>query len=125
MDSDEQVVDRLEGHGLREIGYSLLFGFVFLVVFLLGVATAKNLLKKGGSAAATIGAFMLASTNVDRAGDRAIRIPLLASSVRVGRKRGQRRSLRTQPRDGLRSSTVSPNICITFYRTRVAIVLRC
>jgi len=62
--SDEKVSDLLEGHGLREIGYGSLFGFVSSSCSYSAIATAKNLFKKGGSAAATLGAFMFASTNL-------------------------------------------------------------
>ncbi|WP_276249039.1 permease [Haladaptatus sp. YSMS36] len=62
--SNEQVADLLDGHGLREIGYGSLFGFVSSSCSYSAIATAKNLFKKGGSAAATIGAFMFASTNL-------------------------------------------------------------
>ncbi|MBX0298317.1 permease [Haloarcula nitratireducens] len=62
--SDEKVSDLLEGHGLRELGYGSLFGFVSSSCSYSAIATAKNLFKKGGSAAATIGAFMFASTNL-------------------------------------------------------------
>ena len=62
--SDEQVADLLDGHGLREIGYGSLFGFVSSSCSYSAIATAKNLFKKGGSAAAAIGAFMFASTNL-------------------------------------------------------------
>jgi hypothetical protein len=62
--SDEQVADLLSGHGLREIGYGSLFGFVSSSCSYSAIATAKNLFKKGGSAAATLGAFMFASTNL-------------------------------------------------------------
>ncbi|MFC6723024.1 permease [Halobium palmae] len=62
--SDEEVSDLLEGHGLREIGYGSLFGFVSSSCSYSAIATAKNLFKKGGSAAATLGAFMFASTNL-------------------------------------------------------------
>ncbi|WP_408958019.1 permease [Natrinema sp. 74] len=62
--SDEEVADLLEGHGFREIGYGSLFGFISSSCSYSAIATAKNLFKKGGSAAATIGAFMFASTNL-------------------------------------------------------------
>ena len=62
--SDEQVADLLDGHGPREIGYASLFGFVSSSCSYSAIATAKNLFKKGGSAAATLGAFMFASTNL-------------------------------------------------------------
>jgi uncharacterized membrane protein YraQ (UPF0718 family) len=62
--SNEEVGELLEGHGLREIGYGSLFGFVSSSCSYSAIATAKNLFKKGGSAAATIGAFMFASTNL-------------------------------------------------------------
>ncbi len=62
--SNEAVSDLLEGHGPREIGYASLFGFVSSSCSYSAIATAKNLFKKGGSAAATLGAFMFASTNL-------------------------------------------------------------
>ena len=62
--SNEQVADLLEGHGPREVGYGSLFGFVSSSCSYSAIATAKNLFKKGGSAAATLGAFMFASTNL-------------------------------------------------------------
>jgi len=62
--SNEAVSDLLEGHGLREIGYGSLFGFISSSCSYSAIATAKNLFKKGGSAAATLGAFMFASTNL-------------------------------------------------------------
>jgi len=62
--SDEQVAGLLNGHGVRELGYGSLFGFVSSSCSYSAIATAKNLFKKGGSAAATIGAFMFASTNL-------------------------------------------------------------
>src|SRR6056297_1170051 len=62
--SNEEVADLLDGHGAREIGYGSLFGFVSSSCSYSAIATAKNLFKKGGSAAATIGAFMFASTNL-------------------------------------------------------------
>jgi hypothetical protein len=62
--SNEKVANLLDGHGPREIGYGSLFGFVSSSCSYSAIATAKNLFKKGGSAAATIGAFMFASTNL-------------------------------------------------------------
>ncbi|MGB9958400.1 permease [Haloferax prahovense] len=62
--SSEEVSELLEGHGPREIGYGSLFGFVSSSCSYSAIATAKNLFKKGGSAAATLGAFMFASTNL-------------------------------------------------------------
>ncbi|WP_424005341.1 permease (plasmid) [Haloarcula salina] len=62
--SDEKVSELLEGHGAREIGYGSLFGFISSSCSYSAIATAKNLFKKGGSAAATLGAFMFASTNL-------------------------------------------------------------
>ncbi|EJN56959.1 permease [Halogranum rubrum] len=62
--STEEVSELLEGNGLREIGYGSLFGFVSSSCSYSAIATAKNLFKKGGSAAATLGAFMFASTNL-------------------------------------------------------------
>ncbi|WP_101298410.1 permease [Halegenticoccus soli] len=62
--SNEEISDLLEGHGPREIGYASLFGSVSSSCSYSAIATAKNLFKKGGSAAATLGAFMFASTNL-------------------------------------------------------------
>src|SRR6056297_1984870 len=62
--SNEDVSDLLEGHGPREIGSASLFGFVSSSCSYSAIATAKNLFKKGGSAAATLGAFTFASTNL-------------------------------------------------------------
>ncbi len=62
--SSRAISDLLDGHGPREIGYGSLFGFVSSSCSYSAIATAKNLFKKGGSAAATIGAFMFASTNL-------------------------------------------------------------
>ncbi|GAB3670232.1 permease [Halopiger thermotolerans] len=62
--STEAVSDLLEGHGPREIGYGSLFGFVSSSCSYSAIATAKNLFKKGASAAASLGAFMFASTNL-------------------------------------------------------------
>jgi uncharacterized membrane protein YraQ (UPF0718 family) len=62
--SEERVSDLLEGYGPREIGYGSLFGFVSSSCSYSAIATAKNLFKKGGSAAATLGAFMFASTTL-------------------------------------------------------------
>ncbi|MFC7139952.1 permease [Halosimplex aquaticum] len=62
--SNEEVSELLEGQGPREIGYGSLFGFVSSSCSYSAIATAKNLFKKGGSAAATLGAFMFASTNL-------------------------------------------------------------
>ncbi|WP_232688751.1 permease [Halobacterium zhouii] len=62
--SGETISNLLEGHGPRELGYGTLFGFVSSSCSYSAIATAKNLFKKGGSAAATLGAFMFASTNL-------------------------------------------------------------
>ncbi|MFC7202749.1 permease [Haloferax namakaokahaiae] len=62
--SDEEISELLDGHGLRELGYGTTFGFVSSSCSYSAIATAKNLFKKGGSAAATLGAFMFASTNL-------------------------------------------------------------
>lgn len=62
--SSEAISDLFEGHGPRDIGYASLFGFVSSSCSYSAIATAKNLFKKGGSAAATLGAFMFASTNL-------------------------------------------------------------
>ncbi|WP_254546525.1 permease [Halomarina pelagica] len=62
--SKDRIADYLEGHGPREIGAATFFGFVSSSCSYSAIATAKNLFKKGGSAAATVGAFMFASTNL-------------------------------------------------------------
>ncbi|RRJ34033.1 permease [Halocatena pleomorpha] len=62
--SSEAISEFFEGHGPRDIGYASLFGFVSSSCSYSAIATAKNLFKKGGSAAATLGAFMFASTNL-------------------------------------------------------------
>ncbi|MFC6965091.1 permease [Halocatena marina] len=62
--SSEEISNLFEGHGPRDIGYASLFGFVSSSCSYSAIATAKNLFKKGGSAAATLGAFMFASTNL-------------------------------------------------------------
>jgi uncharacterized membrane protein YraQ (UPF0718 family) len=62
--SSENISDLLEGHGPREIGAATFFGFVSSSCSYSAIATAKNLFKKGASAAAALGAFMFASTNL-------------------------------------------------------------
>ena len=62
--SQEAVADLMDGHGVREIGYASFFGFISSSCSYSAIATAKNLFKKGASAAAAIGAFMFASTNL-------------------------------------------------------------
>ncbi|MFB6095963.1 MAG: permease [Haloferacaceae archaeon] len=60
----EEIADLLEGHGPREIALASFFGFVSSSCSYSAIATAKNLFKKGASAAAALGAFMFASTNL-------------------------------------------------------------
>ncbi|ELZ32592.1 permease [Halogeometricum pallidum JCM 14848] len=62
--SDEQIADLMAGHGPRELGAGTFFGFVSSSCSYSAIATAKNLFKKGASAAASLGAFMFASTNL-------------------------------------------------------------
>jgi hypothetical protein len=64
LTSNEAVADLLDGHDAREIGYESLFGFISSSYSYSAIATAKNLFKKDGSAAATLGAFVFASTNL-------------------------------------------------------------
>jgi uncharacterized membrane protein YraQ (UPF0718 family) len=60
----EKVSDLLEGAGPRELSYGALFGFVSSSCSYSAVATAKNFFKKGASAAAALGAYMFAATNL-------------------------------------------------------------
>lgn len=62
--SNEQVADLLDSHRPCEIGYGTLFGFVSSSCSYSAIVTGKDLFKKGSSAAATIGAFMFASTDL-------------------------------------------------------------
>lgn len=62
--SKEKITKNLKGHGPKEIALGSLFGFVSSSCSFSAIATAKNLFKKGASAAASLGAFMFASTNL-------------------------------------------------------------
>ena len=62
--SKEKITKNLKGHGPREIALGSFFGFVSSSCSFSAIATAKNLFKKGASAAASLGAFMFASTNL-------------------------------------------------------------
>ncbi len=60
----EKIIRYMKGAGPRELGIATFFGFVSSSCSFSAVATAKNLFKKGASAAASLGAFMFASTNL-------------------------------------------------------------
>jgi len=62
--SEDDISQHLEGSGVRELGTGAFFGFVSSSCSYSAIATAKNLFKKGASAAAALGAFMFASTNL-------------------------------------------------------------
>ena len=62
--SSEQISDLLEDAGPRELGYGAFFGFVSSSCSYSAVATAKNFFKQGASAAAALGAYMFAATNL-------------------------------------------------------------
>ena len=62
--STQQISELLEGHGPRSIGLATFFGFVSSSCSYSAIATAKNLYKKGASAAAALAAFQFASTNL-------------------------------------------------------------
>ncbi|PTD93537.1 permease [archaeon SCG-AAA382B04] len=62
--SKEKITNYLEGEGLKELGIATFFGFVSSSCSFSAIATAKNLFKKGASAAASLAAFMFASTNL-------------------------------------------------------------
>jgi uncharacterized membrane protein YraQ (UPF0718 family) len=62
--SSEKVSDLLEVNGPRELGYGTFFGFVSLSCSYSAVATAKNFFKQGASAAAALGTYMFAATNL-------------------------------------------------------------
>lgn len=62
--SKEEITGLLEGHGPREIVLGTFFGFVSSSCSYSAVATSKNIFKKGASAAASLAAFMFASTNL-------------------------------------------------------------
>ncbi|MFB6158960.1 MAG: permease [Candidatus Nanohalobium sp.] len=61
---ERKVSKRLEGEGFTSLGTAAFLGFVSSSCSYSAIATAKNLFKKGGSAAASLGAFMFASTNL-------------------------------------------------------------
>lgn len=62
--SSESVADYFSEFGMKEISMATFFGFVSSSCSYSAIATAKNLFKKGASAAASVGAFMFASTNL-------------------------------------------------------------
>lgn len=62
--SSERVSSALEGASVSDIGKASFFGFVSSSCSYSAIATAKNLFKKGASAAAALGAFMFAATNL-------------------------------------------------------------
>lgn len=62
--SKEKITDYLKGDGIKELGLGTFFGFVSSSCSFSAIATAKNLFKKGASAAASLAAFMFASTNL-------------------------------------------------------------
>ena len=63
--STQRISELLEGHGPRSIGLATFFGFVSSSCSYSAIATAKNLYKKGASAAAALAAFQFASTPED------------------------------------------------------------
>jgi len=62
--SEDDISQYLDGAGPRELGTGAFFGFVSSSCSYSAIATSKNLFKKGASAAASLGAFMFASTNL-------------------------------------------------------------
>lgn len=62
--SSESVAEHFAEFGVKEISLASFFGFVSSSCSYSAIATAKNLFKKGSSAAASLGAFMFASTNL-------------------------------------------------------------
>ena len=62
--STETVSKLLEGHSPLELGYGTFFGFMSSSCSYSAVATAKNFFKQGASAAAALGAYMFAATNL-------------------------------------------------------------
>ncbi|MFB6182404.1 MAG: permease, partial [Candidatus Magasanikbacteria bacterium] len=60
----ERIVEHLKGAGPKELGVASFFGFVSSSCSFSAIAAAKNLFKKGASAAASLGAFMFAATNL-------------------------------------------------------------
>ncbi|MFB6190744.1 MAG: permease, partial [Candidatus Nanohaloarchaea archaeon] len=59
-----KISEKLQGRGFEALGTATLFGFVSSSCSYSAIATAKNLFKKGASAASSLGAFMFASTNL-------------------------------------------------------------
>ena len=59
-----KIIKYMKGSGPKELGISSFFGFVSSSCSFSAIATAKNLFKKGASAASSLGAFMFASTNL-------------------------------------------------------------
>lgn len=62
--SDDRISSMFEGSSPKEIGLASFLGFVSSSCSYSAIATAKNLFKKGASAASSLGAFMFASTNL-------------------------------------------------------------
>lgn len=62
--SSESVANYFSEFGAKEISMAAFFGFISSSCSYSAIATAKNLFKKGSSAAASLGAFMFASTNL-------------------------------------------------------------
>ncbi|MDY6777966.1 MAG: permease [Candidatus Nanohaloarchaea archaeon] len=62
--STDRISEHLGGAGPKELALASFFGFVSSSCSFSAVATAKNIFKKGGSAAASLGGFMFASTNL-------------------------------------------------------------
>ncbi|MFB6282999.1 MAG: permease [Halobacteria archaeon] len=60
----EEISGMLKGHSIKELGLASFFGFISSSCSFSAIATGKNLFKKGASAAASLGAFMFASTNL-------------------------------------------------------------
>ena len=60
----EKIARNLKGSGPKEISLGTFFGFISSSCSFSAVATAKNLFKKGASAAASLAGFMFASTNL-------------------------------------------------------------
>lgn len=62
--SSDRISAAFDGAGPKDIALASFFGFISSSCSYSAIATAKNLFKKGGSAAASLGAFMFASTNL-------------------------------------------------------------
>lgn len=60
----ERIIKYLRGSGIKELSTATFFGFISSSCSYSAIATSKNLFKKGASAAASLGAFMFASTNL-------------------------------------------------------------